>query len=133
MYRLQVERRVRATHAIVIAGELETPHEHDWRIRVQVSGPTLDSEGLLCDFHVLEQQLDRLIKPFHDADLNATPPFDKVNPTAEHVAQFIAEGMADGAGSAITRIEAAVTEAPGCEAFCTKTLHTDESTSGADS
>ena len=47
MFRLQVERRFTAKHAIVIEGELEELHEHDWRVRVRVQGPRLVATRLL--------------------------------------------------------------------------------------
>lgn len=117
MYRLQVERVVSAAHAIVINGAREPVHGHDWRVRVQVEGPRLDDEGLLCDFHALEQRLDAVLSPFNNRSLNDVQPFDAVNPTAERFAQHVAEAMWPAVGAVVHRIEAAVTEAPGCEAF----------------
>ncbi len=116
MFRLQVERRFTAKHAIVIEGELEELHEHDWRVRVRVQGPRLDGEGLLCDFHDLEQSLDSIIAPFHGCTLNDTPPFDERNPTAELVAEHIGASMVASIPPGIFELEASVTEAPGCEA-----------------
>ena len=93
MFELSIERRFSAAHAIVIGGERETTHGHDWRVTLVVSGAVLDDEGLLCDFHALEQALDAVLAPFHNNDLNATPPFDELNPTAENVARHIGRAM----------------------------------------
>lgn len=117
MYRLQIERRVSAAHAIEIDGAMETSHEHDWRVRVRVEGPRLDADGLLCDFHDLERRLDDVLAPFVDSNLNDTPPFDECNPTAERFAEHVALQLASEPPAGVIRIEAAVTEAPGCEAF----------------
>ena len=116
MFRLQVERTFRATHAIVIDGVLEDQHEHDWRVRVRVSGPRLDGDGLLCDFHLLEQALDAILEPLHGRSLNDTPSFDTVNPTAELVAEHIGTSMLAVIPPGVFDLEASVTEAPGCEA-----------------
>ena len=116
MFRLQIERVVSASHAIVIGGQLEEVHEHDWRVRVRVEGPELDSEGLLCDFHALEQGLEEALAPFEHTTLNNVPPFDDINPTAEHFAQHIATRMRDRLPSNVLHLESSVTEAPGCEA-----------------
>jgi 6-pyruvoyltetrahydropterin/6-carboxytetrahydropterin synthase len=118
MYRLQVERVIRAEHAIVIGGEREAMHGHDWRIRLRVEGPRLDAEGLLCDFHALEQQLDGVLAPFHNVVLNETPPFDEINPTAERLAEHIAMQIAASPPEAVIQVSVAVTEASGCEATC---------------
>jgi 6-pyruvoyltetrahydropterin/6-carboxytetrahydropterin synthase len=116
MYRLRIQRVFSATHAIAMRGVLEQTHTHDWRIRVMVAGPVLDDDGLLCDFHVLEGLLDATISPFRDANLNDTPPFDRLNPTAEHVAMHMAMTMGPDLPSGLTELQVAVTEAPGCEA-----------------
>ena len=116
MYRLEIHGTFLATHAIVMRGELETPHEHAWRVRVTVGGPSLDDDGLLCDFHLLEGLLDAATTPFRRANLNDTPPFDAINPTAEHVATHLAETIRPGLPNGLTEFQVAVTEAPGCEA-----------------
>ena len=122
MYCLQTQRTFTATHAIVMRGVLETPHSHDWRVRLTVTGPTLDNDGLLCDFHLLEGLLDAAISPFRGVDLNGTPPFDTLNPTAEHVAMHIATTIRPDLPSGLTGLQISVTEATGCEATCTMEL-----------
>jgi 6-pyruvoyltetrahydropterin/6-carboxytetrahydropterin synthase len=115
-YELTVERIFRAAHAIVIQDEREASHEHDWRVRLTVAGPRLDGDGLLVDFHLLTRWLDEVLAPFRDGDLNRTPPFDAVNPTAEHVARHIAREMAARVPAPVRIERVAVMEAPGCEA-----------------
>lgn len=122
MYEVSVETEFCAAHAIVISGEREPVHGHNWRVGVTVSGGELDAEGLLLDFHALERLVGEIIGPFKNRDLNATAPFDRVNPTAEQVARHIAEGVARGLpglrkgnASTLLRVESVrVTEAPGC-------------------
>lgn len=116
MYELSVEREFCAAHAIVMAGRREVVHGHNWRVTVTVGGGKLDGDGLLCDFHALERSIDLVLAPLHNADLNATAPFDRVNPTAEHVARHIAERVATSMPSGIAIRSVRVTEAPGCAA-----------------
>ena len=119
MFTLQIQSVFSATHAIMIAGQPEPVHGHDWHVRLRVSGPELDQDGLLCDFHVLESSLRDVLAPLHHVDLNTTPPFDQVNPTAEHVAAHIGQLLAPLMPESVHHIEVIVTEAPGCEAsFC---------------
>jgi 6-pyruvoyltetrahydropterin/6-carboxytetrahydropterin synthase len=114
MYEVSVQREFDATHAITMAGERETPHGHTWRVQVVIAGRKLDEDGLLCDFHMIECELDRLIDAFRDRDLNQTPPFDRLNPTAEHIARYLAEALTEALPTHVTLDRVSVTEAPGC-------------------
>jgi 6-pyruvoyltetrahydropterin/6-carboxytetrahydropterin synthase len=110
-----------AAHAIVIRGIREPVHGHNWRVSAVVAGPALDQDGLLLDFHALERSLAAIIAPFHNNDLNRTPPFDRVNPTAEHVAKHIAESLAgridpEAVKRGVGVVSVSVTEAEGCVA-----------------
>ncbi len=116
MYELTVEAAFRADHAISIGGDREERHGHDWRVRVVVGGEDLDADGLLCDFHELEGQLENAVANLRGADLNAVSPFDAVNPTAEHVARHLAESLAPDLPERVTLRSVHVTEAPGCTA-----------------
>lgn len=103
-----------------MGGQVEDSHEHDWEVEILLAGEKLDDDGLLCDFHVAENELDHVIAPFRNADLNQTPPFDETNPTAENVALYLAERLDEALrtklGERVTISEVAVTEAPRCRA-----------------
>ncbi|MFZ4642385.1 MAG: 6-pyruvoyl trahydropterin synthase family protein [Phycisphaerales bacterium] len=116
MFELEVRRIFSAAHAIVIRGERESIHGHDWQVEVVVSAASLDQDGLACDFHALEASLDNVLRPFCSRNLNETPPFDVVNPTAEAVAKHIATEMATRIPSQVSIRSVRVTEAPGCSA-----------------
>ncbi|MCE9619383.1 MAG: 6-carboxytetrahydropterin synthase [Planctomycetes bacterium] len=116
MFELRVRRIFPAAHAIVMAGVREPMHGHNWEVTVAVCGGRLDGDGLLCDFHALERSLDETIRPFMNRSLNETAPFDKINPTAEHVARHIAKKMMTGLPGGVRVKEVRVTEAPQCEA-----------------
>jgi 6-pyruvoyltetrahydropterin/6-carboxytetrahydropterin synthase len=116
MFELSVEREFCAAHAIVINGHREPIHGHNWRVKVVVAGTQLDSNGLLCDFHIIERAIDQVIAPFHNQHLNEVAPFDRVNPTAEHVAQKIAEGLKGNVPRSAKLQSVSVSEAPGCVA-----------------
>ena len=103
---------------MIINGEPETLHGHDWRVRVTLESPQLDAEGMVCDFHDLESSLDVVLSPFINANLNETPPFDSLNPTAENIAGHIASRLHPDLPGGVESITVAVTEAPGCEARC---------------
>ncbi len=118
MYELTVETEFCAAHAIVIGGVREPLHGHNWRVTASIEGPALDADGLLCDFHAVEHALRSITTIFANTDLNAAPPFDSLNPTAEHVARHIAERLAGAldlpTGARVSAVR--VTEASGCAA-----------------
>jgi 6-pyruvoyltetrahydropterin/6-carboxytetrahydropterin synthase len=116
MFELRIRRTFAAAHAIVMAGVREPMHGHNWEVTVAVAGDTLDADGLLCDFHLLEKALDETIRPFMNRSLNETAPFDRVNPTAELVAQHIAQAVAARLPIEVRVKEVRVVEAPQCEA-----------------
>jgi 6-pyruvoyltetrahydropterin/6-carboxytetrahydropterin synthase len=116
MFEIEVEGEFAAAHAIIINGEREPVHGHNWHVRAVIEGEALDGDGLLVDFHMVERTLTEIIAPFHNADLNATPPFDDVNPSAEHVALHIGRALGERLPKGVHVGSVRVTEAPGCAA-----------------
>jgi 6-pyruvoyltetrahydropterin/6-carboxytetrahydropterin synthase len=120
MFELTVERVFCAAHAIRMAGVLEPLHGHNWKVTACITGGALNGDGLLCDFHAVELALDEVLAPFHNQNLNATPPFDQINPTAERVAEYLgrtlAQRLASRFPSGVAVRWLSVTEAPGCVA-----------------
>jgi len=119
-YEIRIEREFCAAHAIRFRGDREPIHGHNWRVKVVIRGESLDVDGLLLDFHDLEQAVDKIITPWHNTHLNEVQPFDQVNPTAELVARELAKGIRSELGiNATTSIDVhrvEVSEAPGCVA-----------------
>lgn len=113
---LTLETVFSAAHAIVIGGEREPVHGHDWRVAVRIGGDTLDADGLLVDFHKVHHDLQAIIEPWHNRSLNEVEPFDMVNPTAELVAQTIGERLATTLPNGVRVVSVRVTEAVGCAA-----------------
>ncbi len=121
MYQLTVEARFSAAHAIVIAGTREPVHGHDWLVTATIAGDELDGDGLLCDFHTVEDTLKNIVRPFRSMNLNEVAPFDTTNPTAELVAKHIFDELHDRLDEALAPHAAVasvrVTESPGCAAI----------------
>ncbi len=124
MYEIRVEHEFAAAHALSIAGAREPIHGHNWRVTLTIAGPTLDDDGLLADFHTVELALRETCDPFHNANLNDSPPFDRVNPTAELVAKHIADALAERLDPALAPharvVSVTITEAPRCRATYTR-------------
>lgn len=115
-FEIAIERVFPAAHAIVMRGERETLHGHNWVVRVVVAGHALDADGLLVDFHELERLLNAIVAPFNNANLNEAPPFDRLNPTAERLAEHVGVEMARQLPKGVALVSVSVTEAPGCVA-----------------
>ena len=93
-FEISVTRTFCASHQLrLYDGQLEPLHGHNWRITVTVAAPQLDAIGVVMDFHELERRLDGLISKLHNRHLNDTTAFRELNPSAENVAQHVAEGL----------------------------------------
>ncbi|MBX3409360.1 MAG: 6-carboxytetrahydropterin synthase [Phycisphaeraceae bacterium] len=123
MYHLTIDTVFCAAHSISIAGAAEPLHGHNWHVTATVESETLDADGLVCDFHTVKEVLDDILAPYHNRTLNGIPPFDRLNPTAEHIAREIARELVERLGGPLApaaRIAGVrVTESPGCAAAYT--------------
>jgi 6-pyruvoyltetrahydropterin/6-carboxytetrahydropterin synthase len=76
-------------------GKCEHLHGHNYVVRVYVSADELNSEGMVYDFVALKRVMNEVFyERFDHKHLNEIPPFNEINPTAEHIAGWIAEEMA---------------------------------------
>ena len=114
MFEIEVSQRFSAAHAVSVGGVMEELHGHDWRVTLLLRGATLDQEDLLVDFHLVEQALREAISPFAGRTMNGTPPFDRVHPTAERVAEHVGGVVRDRMPEGCGLVSVAVEEAPGC-------------------
>lgn len=93
---------------------MEELHGHDWKVTLVISGPRLDDEDLLLDFHALEASLKAALEPFAGRTMNGVPPFDRVHPTAERVAEHVGMVVDPAIPTGSRLVSVAVQEAPGC-------------------
>lgn len=117
-YVLHVRARFEAAHHLTAyQGAPETPHGHSWQVEVRLVAGRLGEEGMAVDFVEVREALTALLRPFDHGDLNAVPPFDRLSPTAEHLAAWLL-------GELRRRLPAAgvaavtVWEGPDCSATC---------------
>jgi 6-pyruvoyltetrahydropterin/6-carboxytetrahydropterin synthase len=73
------------------------PHGHDYRVEVTVAGAPDRDTGLIVDLAALDRCVeDRVVSHFDHRYLNAeVPPFERVAPTGERIAERIWELLAD--------------------------------------
>jgi len=70
-------------------GKCENIHGHRYTVRVHLKVMKLNEIGLAYDFTQLKGYLKDVIGKFDHVSLNETPPFDKMNPSAENIARTI--------------------------------------------
>jgi len=90
MYSVTVEDDFSAAHNLRnYRGKCEKLHGHNYKVRLTVSGETLNKSEMLIDFTDLKRILKEVLSKFDHGYLNDISPFDKVNPTAENIAKYM--------------------------------------------
>lgn len=69
-------------------GKCEKLHGHNWKVDVIVSGEP-DSSGMVIDFTILKQYLEKVLSTLDHKYLNDIPYFKKKNPSSENTALYI--------------------------------------------
>ena len=81
-----------AYHALTsYQGEAEEAHEHRWEVAIRVGSDELKSEGYAIDFHEVHSLLSDAVAPLENSDLNLHPEVGRPTPSAERVAEVLAE------------------------------------------
>jgi 6-pyruvoyltetrahydropterin/6-carboxytetrahydropterin synthase len=110
MFEVSVEETFSSGHALRgYKGKCENVHGHNYRVKVTLAGPQLDSIGLLADFTALKRVLRGIIAVLDHQFLNDLEPFASVNPSAENLAKYFYDEMqrqltALPAGAGITEV-----------------------------
>lgn len=90
MYSIKVEANFSSAHNLRgYKGKCETLHGHNWKVEVQAAASRLDKSGMVADFKVLKSKLNAVLERLDHKYINNLPPFKKVNPTSENIAQYI--------------------------------------------
>jgi len=97
MYEVTVQRHFDAAHALRgYNGRCENLHGHRYEVAVCLAADELNDIGLTYDFTELRAVLgDQVLSRLDHTHLNETPPFDEMNPSAENIARFIYEQLAE--------------------------------------
>jgi 6-pyruvoyltetrahydropterin/6-carboxytetrahydropterin synthase len=95
MFQVTVDETFSAGHALRgYKGKCENVHGHNYKVRIVLQGPGLDSIGLLYDFTHLKRVIREIVAGVDHKFLNDQAPFDIVNPSAENLAKFFYDEMA---------------------------------------
>lgn len=89
MFQVSVEETFSAGHALRgYKGKCENPHGHNYRVKVTIEGPQLDSIGLLVDFTQVKHVIREIIGGLDHQFINDLDAFKTVNPSAENLAKY---------------------------------------------
>jgi 6-pyruvoyl-tetrahydropterin synthase len=84
-----------ARHALTeYRGAGEAAHSHEWQVEVRVGTERLNEENYSLDFHQVHQVLSQAVTPLVGSNLNDHPEIGRPSPTAERVAEVLAEVLA---------------------------------------
>ena len=90
MYEVLVKSEFSAAHMLRgYKGKCENMHGHNWAVEAAVSSTTLNKGGLLLDFRVLKDRLEKILSRLDHKNLNKIAYFKKHNPTSENIAKYI--------------------------------------------
>jgi 6-pyruvoyltetrahydropterin/6-carboxytetrahydropterin synthase len=97
MFEVTIEETFAAGHALRnYRGKCENVHGHNYRCQVTLEGAELDDIGLLVDFVELKRVVHGVLDRMDHQWLNEFPPFDVLNPSAENMARYIYQQVAEG-------------------------------------
>lgn len=113
MYSISVTTTFHAAHQLVISGDAEPHHAHNWTARAAVGGKLLDENGLLFDFNTLKKTLDEIVIPFNNQKLEDMDCFSGINTSAENLARYIYEKIIIHLPKRLELLYVEVTETPG--------------------
>jgi 6-pyruvoyl-tetrahydropterin synthase len=83
-----------AQHALTAyKGRRESQHWHQWKVAVRVGTDELNAEGYALDFHEVHGILIDATSALDGTSLNDHPVIGQPSPTAERVAEFLAETL----------------------------------------
>ena len=90
MYEITVHAHFSGAHRLrYLHGKCEGLHGHNWKVEVSVSSNRLGEEGVVIDFGILKQKLEKVLRPLDHAFLNDLPYFSRTEPSSENIAKYI--------------------------------------------
>lgn len=68
-------------------GKCANMHGHTWNIEIVLTGDQDKDSGMLLDFNIVKRILTAETDKYDHKIINEISPFDKINPTAENLAE----------------------------------------------
>ena len=90
-FTVRVEARFESAHFLrEYRGISEPLHGHSYKVEADLAarGGGIDSDAIAVDFVSAKRKLEQLAKSLDYACINDVPPFDRINPSAENIAEW---------------------------------------------
>jgi 6-pyruvoyltetrahydropterin/6-carboxytetrahydropterin synthase len=107
-FTVRVSARFEAAHFLrEYRGISEPLHGHSYKVEADLASRAggVDSDAIAVDFVSARHKLEALAKTLDYGCINDVPPFDRVNPSAENIAEWFAREL----GAAVSTEDAVVT------------------------
>lgn len=90
MFELTVSSHFSGAHRLrYLHGKCEQLHGHNWKVEVSVISSRLNREGVVIDFKLLKEKLEKILKTLDHCYLNDLPYFLKKEASSENIAKYI--------------------------------------------
>jgi 6-pyruvoyltetrahydropterin/6-carboxytetrahydropterin synthase len=90
MYRTTVLSHFSGAHRLRhLHGKCEALHGHNWKVEVSVVSNRLNKGGVVIDFKILKQKVEKVLKPLDHTYLNDLSYFSEREPSSENIAEYV--------------------------------------------
>jgi 6-pyruvoyltetrahydropterin/6-carboxytetrahydropterin synthase len=94
MYEISIFSHFSSAHRLrYLRGKCEELHGHNWKIEVSVVSDRLNKEGVVIDFQILKQKVEKVLKFLDHTYLNDLSYFSGKEPSSENITKYIFDKM----------------------------------------
>lgn len=87
-------------------GDCVDVHGHNYQLTTEITATQLDELGMVVDFAHARPIIDTIIQQIDHKFFNEISPFDQINPTAENIAAWLFQQIAQQLNSDRIRVKA---------------------------
>jgi 6-pyruvoyltetrahydropterin/6-carboxytetrahydropterin synthase len=115
MFEISVYSHFSGAHRLrYLHGKCEELHGHNWKVEASVVSGRLNKEGVVIDFKILKQKVEKVLKSLDHSYLNDHPYFSGKEPSSENIAKYVFDklkGELKGHPATLKRVTAWESEA----------------------
>jgi len=121
MFEITVYSHFSGAHRLrYLHGKCEELHGHNWKVEASVVSGRLNKEGVVIDFKILKQKVEKVLKSLDHSYLNDHPYFSGKEPSSENIAKYVFDklkGELKGHPATLKRVTAWESEAASATYF----------------
>jgi len=121
MFEITVYSHFSGAHRLrYLHGKCEELHGHNWKVEASVVSGRLNKEGVVIDFKILKQKVEKVLKSLDHSYLNDLPYFSGKEPSSENIAKYVFDklkGELKGHPATLKRVTAWESEAASATYF----------------